>query len=1381
MKKTLLLTGLFTLLILAASAQKQWISFTKDNPQLPEVTINKQNSSRVILDIAIPGMYVSTVTEEGQTFQRIELQENKTTKDIGKPELPMISELVGIPGNQMVSVNVLDMETMTLEDYIVYPFQTPTTDNPGGHSREFVMDQKFYNDGNLYPSNQVSIDEPGTWRDIRVAGLHVVPFKYNTGTNELEVITSLKLEIEFFGNNSDKTFNRSKHVAPKFYKMYSASILNFESLGFTKNFKSNDDIKYLIITNDEAVNSIQPLVDWKNQQGMKVEVKTIETGFSTPQHFKDYITVLYNDDNLEYILMVGDAYPNGGNNGGPNDVPMFWWAPGGEDPSYSDSWYSCMDGPDDHYADIAIGRFTYDEGQIDELELQIQKTMDHYFNPDNQTNWAENSILIAHKENYPGKYTQCCEEIRTFPYALQVPIFEQAYGGAGYTNQQVVNYVNTNSCGIFNYRGHGSATELWEWSPSGSFTANHVNQLTNDEQLFVFFDVCCDNMDIVAHSGDCLCESFMKSDVAAVAANGAIIPSYTIPNHDYDKEMYKAVFHEGIYNIGYVTNFANITVLNDHGSIGRSNVRTYLWLGEPSLEPWTLQPADLTVSHDPQLFLGLSEFSVNVLGTGGAIENAMVCVSNEDQTVYGVGFTDASGFVEIIFDGPVQTPGTATVTVTAHNHLPYQSVIQVIPQSGPYVIKDSYVLNDVAGGNGDGLMDYGESILLSLSVKNVGISQATNVVVTLSTADPYLTFTDDTETYGTVDPDEIVEVIDGFAFDVANDIPDGHYVLVDVEASGDGDDLWTSNFTIEGHAPVLELGTITISDPTGNNNGKIDPGETVDLIIEIENTGTSEAFNILGELLVVDPFLTINTSEFDFENLAGGNSAQGTFNATADVNTPAGHLVDLELNLMADLGITGTGSFEVVIGQIPVLILNLDGNNNSAPEMETCLSDIDIAFETLSSFPADLNLYSTIFVCLGIYSDNHVLSASEGQALADYLNSGGNLYMEGGDTWYYDSQTAVHSMFNINATSDGSGDMGTVIGQTGTFTEGMSFNYSGDNNWMDHLDPVSPAVLIFENQSPSYGTAVAYDEGSYRTIGASHEFGGLDDGSSPSTKDELMSAYLEFLGIQQTLQASFASSTTNTCTMEIINFYDQSTGGALSWDWTFEGGSPATSTNQDPMVVYFQPGTYDVTLTIGDGVDYSTITMEDYMTVVEVPAIPDTPAGDDEVCTNFTTTSEYSTNSVNYAEAYIWELLPAEAGTINGDGTIGTVEWTTNWEGTATVKVKAMNDACGESDFSSAYEVECSICTGIGEFGEQAGIRVYPNPSGGLFTVKFGNNIGQTQIIVMNTLNEVLFHQSTETADGKALLFDLTKYAEGVYFVRIKTDNSEQIRKIIVH
>jgi hypothetical protein len=181
--------------------------------------------------------------------------------------------------------------------------------------------------------------------------------------------------------------------------------------------------------------------------------------------------------------------------------------------------------------------------------------------------------------------------------------------------------------------------------------------------------------------------------------------------------------------------------------------------------------------------------------------------------------------------------------------------------------------------------------------------------------------------------------------------------------------------------------------------------------------------------------------------------------------------------------------------------------------MGIAMTNLGVPYDYATSFPTDINLYSSVFVCLGIYYYNHVLTATEGQALANYLNSGGMIYMEGGDTWVYDSQTAVHSMFNIDGVADGTSDMGTVLGQAGTFTQGMTFNYTGENSWMDHINPIAPAVQIFMNQSPSYGCGVAYDAGTYKTIGTSYEFGGLNDGSSPSTKEELMYQYLDFFGL----------------------------------------------------------------------------------------------------------------------------------------------------------------------------------------------------------------------------------------------------------------------------
>lgn len=1377
--RKLLLVVLLALVAGGLYSQTKWVGVSSGTPVPPIVQAIYSDNSQLILDISIPGMFVEDVTTEGKTWQRISILENQTTKEVGFPELPMINKLLGIPDNQKISYTVESMETKKFTGYQVYPFQTPSKDIKGGKSDKFMMNKEFYaSSRSIFPNQNVIIDQPGIWRDVKIAGFHLTPVIYHPVSQELTLITHIKIKIDFNGFDHELVLNRSKEVLPRFYNMYQQAILNFSQLGLkeTLRYRANDDIKYLVITNTGALNAIQPFVEWKNAQGYKVEVRTLETGFNQPQQFKDYVSQLFESDGLEYVLMVGDAYPNGGSGGGPNKVPMYYWAPGG-DPSYSDSWYTCLDGPDDHFADLAIGRIVYDNEA--ELQLQIQKTMTHYQNPDVSTNWAERTILVAHKEEYPGKYTQCCEEIRTFPYSIQTPIFQTCYGGAGASNQDIISYINQNSVGIFNYRGHGSATELWEWGNFGSFTATHVNQLNNQNRLFVTFDVCCDNMDIVAFNGNCLCESFMKHPTATVAINGAIIPSYTIPNHDYDKEMYKAVFNQGIVNIGYVTNYANITVINVHGEIGKSNARTYLWLGDASIEPWTKTPTPLTVSHDSQIFLGLSEFDVNVSGANGPVPNAMVCVKDDNGTLYGVAITDASGIATVTFDGGAQTPGTATVTVTAHNYLYYQAAVPIIPPSGPYVIKDNFTINDLSG-NGNGMIDYGEDVLLSLSMKNVGVTVASNVNVTISSTDEFITITDATAEYGNIEAGQTITITDGFGLTVAETMPDNHPVLITVTAT-DGTNTWNSNISMIGHAPVLEMGDYTISDPTGNNNGKIDPGETVQITINVNNTGSSGSFNVMEMIASSDPYLTINTATpQSCGNIAPGGSSSATFTVSASPAAPAGHSAQIDVTFNGDFGIGGSGSFNVIIGQIPVLIVDLDGNHNSPLIIQQTISDLGITSDLVTALPANLSLYSSIFVCLGIYSSNHVLSSAEGQALAAYLAAGGSLYMEGGDTWYYDTQTAVHSMFNITASGDGSSDLSTQLGQTGTFTEGMSFGYTGDNNWIDHIDAVSPAVTVLKNQTPAYGTVVANDGGTYKTIGASHEFGGLQNSASATTL-ALMEKYLIHLGIIQTgVTANFMANQTTVCQNVQVQYTDMSSGaGITSWEWTFEGGDPATSTEQNPIVTYALSGTYDVSLVVTNANSTNSMTKSDYITVMNVPENPGSISGSNDVCQGEQVS--YTVPPVFFATSYNWELNPPDAGIMLITGNMCTITFEYNYAGTVILSVCGMND-CGEGAYSPDLVIELYNCTGLNDNNDPRSLTIQPNPSNGNFTVRYHLSDKPVNLSVIDLLGQPVFNEEGLSFNNNGVKdINLGTVRNGIYYLIIQTNETKIIKKLIIN
>ncbi len=64
------------------------------------------------------------------------------------------------------------------------------------------------------------------------------------------------------------------------------------------------------------------------------------------------------------------------------------------------------------------------------------------------------------------------------------------------------------------------------------------------------------------------------------------------------------------------------------------------------------------------------------------------------------------------------------------------------------------------------------------------------------------------------------------------------------------------------------------------------------------------------------------------------------------------------------------------------------------------------------------------------------------------------------------------------------------------------------------------------------------------------------------------------------------------CVNDPIAFKDASwKAGITSWSWSFPGGTPSTSTNQNPTVTYASPGWYDVTLTVSNSAGSNTKTI----------------------------------------------------------------------------------------------------------------------------------------------------------------------------------------------
>lgn len=168
------------------------------------------------------------------------------------------------------------------------------------------------------------------------------------------------------------------------------------------------------------------------------------------------------------------------------------------------------------------------------------------------------------------------------------------------------------------------------------------------------------------------------------------------------------------------------------------------------------------------------------------------------------------------------------------------------------------------------------------------------------------------------------------------------------------------------------------------------------------------------------------------------------------------------------------------------------------------------------------------------------------------------------------------------------------------------------------------------------------------------------------------------------LTASFIADNTEVCEGDMVNFTDNSIGTVVSWDWTFEGGTPSTSTDPDPTVTYNTAGTYDVTLEVSDGSNTNIHTEVDYIFVESIPVQATTPAGPDETCTG--NTYEYTTDPIANADEYFWVTTPSDAGTFSGTGTTATFTADGSWTGAFTVKVRAVNE-CGDGDYSPELTV----------------------------------------------------------------------------------------------
>ncbi len=889
-----------------------------------------QDRSGITIKMEIGKIDFERVSTPQGSFMLAKIDGLGRSFNIGEPGLPIAGKLISIPFGCELEYKVIssEVEEFSLTDLgITDPFlpaqpSLSKSDNPA--SVPFEYNREIYGRAGYYALPLVETEITGIMRAVRIGRIAVSPVEYNPTENKIRVHNNITIQVNFINADWDMTKSMQEDgYSPAFEPIYS-QLLNYSNQ--TLDLRSDlvrHPITYVIISHRMFEAQLQPFIQWKIKKGFKVIVGYTDVIGTTNTAIKSYIQTLYNTENPKpsFVLFVGDA----------QQIPPFNGTAGSH---VTDKNFCEFTG--DLYPEIYYGRFSAQN--TTQLQPQIDKTLEYekYLMPD-PSYLAEVTLVSGVDANYAATYGNGALNYGTNYYfnvahgiTPQVWLYPaSAGGGAAAAIIQTV----SDGVGLYNYTAHCSH----EGHADPPFETSDIPGLTNYHKYLLGIGNCClSNTFGTDYATPCFGEAFLQlQDRGGIGYIGGTNSTYWDEDYwwgvgygpvvgggpTYEQTTlgaYDGIFHTHGEPIAshYVTNDAIIYAGNMAVSASSSSRKAYYWeiyhlMGDPSVISYMGMPSTNSVSHASSILLTGTSFTVN------ADPESYVGVSF-NGVLHGAGFVDSSGSVTLML-APFGTPGTADIVVTAQNRIPYISTVQVIAPEGPYVMYDSYTVNDI-GGNNDGLVNCGEPIGFGVQLINVGPDTARNVSVVLTTSDPYVTITDPSETYGVIPGDNgVLYIADAFAFNIAGNTPDNHKVDFIMEVTGSAKDTtWTSNLSVTVHSPAVAYASHVASETSGNGNGNFDPGETADLTVVLNNSGSANAASLTGVLSVTDPYVTITDPNGSFGTIASGggngNNSLDKFSISADPSCPIGHLANMTLSLTGDGGYYSTVTLNVVVG-----------------------------------------------------------------------------------------------------------------------------------------------------------------------------------------------------------------------------------------------------------------------------------------------------------------------------------------------------------------------------------------------------------------------------------------------------------------------------------
>ena len=897
-----LLIILFTLNIYAKD-----ISLSKENNRFA-VTEKSENSFKIINQLNL--INTNKIKTENGEFVKLTVPYYSSNSEIGSPELPSLKKLISVPNDAEINIEIIHKESKKVKlsefgiNQYILPRQPSISKGSTADEIVFHINNKIYKEDRFFQDNIVSTELLGKMREVQLARIIISPFSYNPLKQELEIITSLEIKVSFTNASEE---NNQMFYSAEFEHLYKKCI-NYLPPS-PEDIITTYPVKYVIISDPLFQAPLQPLIEWKTKKGFHVvESYTNDPNVgTTTASIKSYVQGLYdnatvNDPAPTYLLLVGDV----------SQIPSF---SGNSGSHISDLYYCEFDGGGDFYPEMYYGRFS--ANTVDEVEHQVEKTLTHEKYLFSDPNFLDDIVLVAGVDaNYAPTYGNGQINYATdnyFNIAHNLTIHNYLYGSGtpitsdmAQASASIISNVSEGT-GLANYTAHCGSNG---WGDP-SFNTGDVASLQNYDEYGLVISNCClpNKFDEPVCFGEALLRADNKGALGHIGAsnntywdedywwsvgntsNISANPTYSGTGLGaYDCWMHENGEHQNDWFItqAQILHAGNLAV-TEAGGAEQYYWEIYHLMGDPSLMPYVGIPTSLNVSHNAILPTGASSFVVN------SEENSYVALSM-NGILLDAQLCDASGVVNLNFS-PISNVGNIDIVVTKQFKQPYISTIQATSPNGPYVNVTNNFITDI-NGNNNSLADYSETVNLDVDLFNLGGGSSQNLNLVLSSTDQYITIIDSLETVSSINSNQTITTTNAFIFQIADLVPDQHVAIFQLNISDNQGNIWNSNINVTLNSPILNHISFTVNDLIlGNGNGKLDAGENLELIVEVNNTGHADAYNLTANLSSLSSFITFNSSSASLPLLNTTQSQIVSFNITVDNNTPVGTNIIFPFNI----------------------------------------------------------------------------------------------------------------------------------------------------------------------------------------------------------------------------------------------------------------------------------------------------------------------------------------------------------------------------------------------------------------------------------------------------------------------------------------------------